>query len=1165
MRDFVHLHLHTEYSLLDGACRIEPLMDRLSSIGQTAAAITDHGVMYGVIDFYKAAKKKGVKPIIGCEVYVAPRGRCDKVHEYDSEASHLVLLCENNEGYRNLMFLVSAAFTEGFYIKPRVDMELLKEHSGGLIALSACIAGAVPSLILKGNYEGAKELALAHRSIFGEGNYFLELQDHGIPEQREVNAALIRMSEETKIPLVATNDCHYLGREDARIQDVLLCIQTNHTVGDSDRMKFQTDEFYVKTGDEMAQLFARHEDALENTIKIAGRCNVEFEFGKYHLPAFSVPDGKDAFSYLAELCQKGLAKRYPDADGSVRERLDYELSMIRSMGFVDYFLIVGDFISFAKKNGIPVGPGRGSAAGSIVSYCLEITDIDPLKYSLYFERFLNPERISMPDIDIDFCYIRRQEVIDYVIEKYGHDKVAQIVTFGTMAARAAIRDVGRALGIPYAEVDTVAKLVPFELHQTLERALSISPQLKEHYDSDEKIKSLIDTAMALEGMPRHASTHAAGVVITKAPVYEYVPLSKNDESVVTQFSMTTLEELGLLKMDFLGLRNLTVIADASGMIRRFDPDFNIETVPDDDKETFRMLSEGKTSGVFQLESAGMTNVVIGLGPQSIEDITAVVALYRPGPMQSIPKYLAGKKNFKNVTYRHPILKDILSVTYGCMVYQEQVMEVFRKMAGYSLGKADMVRRAMSKKKFDALLRERENFIFGNEKEGIKGAVHNGVDQKTAETIFDEIMDFANYAFNKAHAVCYAVIGYRTAYLKCHYPKEYMAALLTSVLDWTSKIQVYIADCREMGITVLPPDINESDADFTVYGENIRFGLVAVKNIGRAFILKLQEEREKNGPFLSFQNFCERMADYDLNRRTLESLIRCGAFDSLGARRSQLIEVFDRVVDSIASARRRNLEGQLDLFGGDGADTPANQVALPQIEEFSRRELLAMEKACTGLYLSGHPMAEYSGLLKKAKAVPIISILDDASQDGQNEFHDGMTVIIGGVVTSYRLKTTKSNSQMAYITVEDITSSIEILVFSRVLTASGGYLKEDSPVLVRGKITAREDEEPKLIADEIRPLTELDAASFLKGGSADGQARSVPKNERLYLRIPSESDPSVKRALAVMRFFPGPHPVILYCEQSGQKSKAPDNRCVRLSDKLLFELRSLLGEENVAVK
>ena len=1163
MRDFVHLHLHTEYSLLDGACRIEELMDRLSSISQTAAAITDHGVMYGVIDFYKAAKKKGIKPIIGCEVYVAPRTRIDKVHEFDAEANHLVLLCENYEGYQNLMFLVSTGFTEGFYIKPRVDMELLKEHSKGLIALSACIAGAVPSRILKGNYEGAKELALQYLSIFGGGNYYLELQDHGIPEQREVNEALYRMSKETGIPLVATNDCHYLTKDDAKIQDVLLCIQTNHVVEDEDRMKFATDEFYVKTGDEMSELFPNQAEAIDNTVKIAERCNVEFEFGKYHLPLFEVPDNKDAFTYLMELCSVGFARRYPNAGQDYKDRLNYELDMIKTMGFVDYFLIVGDFISYAKKNGIPVGPGRGSAAGSMVSYCLGITDIDPIKFSLYFERFLNPERISMPDIDIDFCYIRRQEVIDYVIRKYGQNKVAQIVTFGTMAARAAIRDVGRALNIPYAEVDAVAKMVPFELHVTLERALTISPQLKELYDGDEKIKNLIDTASKLEGMPRHASTHAAGVVITKAPVYEYVPLSKNDESIVTQFSMTTLEELGLLKMDFLGLRNLTVIEDALKMIRRIAPDFAIETVPDDDKKTFRMLSDGKTSGVFQLESAGMTNVATGLEPQSIEDITAIVALYRPGPMQSIPKYLAGKKNFRNVTYRHPLLRDILSVTYGCMVYQEQVMEVFRKLAGYSLGKADMVRRAMSKKKFDALARERENFISGNEKEGISGAVANGVDKKTAEIIFDEIMDFANYAFNKAHAACYAVIAYRTAYLKCHYPKEYMAALLTSVLDVTFKIQAYIAECREMGITVLPPDINESDADFTVFNDNIRFGLVAVKNIGRAFILNLEEERRKNGPFGSFQNFCERMSEYDLNRRTLESLIRCGAFDSLGVKRSQLLSVSDRVIDSISSARRRNLEGQLDLFG-DGADNTTNQVLMPEMEEYSKRELLSMEKACTGLYLSGHPMAEYASLLKKARAVPIVSILDDMQQDEKTTFHDGMVVTVGGVITLSRLKTTKSNSQMAYITLEDITSSIEIIVFSRVLTTSGGYLKEDSPVIVRGKITAKEDEEPKLIAEEIRPLTDNDVAAFSSGPNQRG-VNTAPQNSRIYLRVPNETDLRLKRALSVIRFFPGSIPVIIYFEESKQKSKPNGNPCIKLSDKLLSELRLLLGEENVVVK
>ncbi|MGN0993645.1 MAG: DNA polymerase III subunit alpha, partial [Butyricicoccus sp.] len=829
MENFAHLHVHSEYSLLDGACRIEGLIDRAVELGQPAVAITDHGVMYGVIDFYRAAKKKGIHPVIGCEVYVAPHSRHEKTYADGEWHRHLILLCENMTGYRNLIHMVSLSFSEGFYIKPRVDLELLRKHHEGLICLSACLAGALPTALANDDYEEACRIALEYRDIFGADNYFLEIQDHGIALQKKVNSGLYRLSEETGIPLVATNDAHYLTRADAKVQDVLMAIQMGKTVDDPTRLKFETEEFYIKSEAEMAALFPGHEDALARTVEIANRCQVEFEFGKYHLPQFDVPAGYTARAYLQKLCDEGFAVRYPDDDGTVRRRLQYELDMIDQMGFVDYFLIVSDFVRFAKDNGIPVGPGRGSAAGSVVSYCLSITDLDPIKYSLYFERFLNPERVTMPDIDMDFCYVRRPEVIQYVTEKYGKDRVAQIVTFGTMAARNAIRDVGRALNIPYNEVDAVAKMVPMELHITIDKALKINPDLQRVYESNPVIRELIDTARKLEGMPRHASTHAAGVVITKEPVDTYVPLARNDEQMVTQYTMVTLEELGLLKMDFLGLRNLTVIADAEKMIRRHTPDFSIEKASTDDKATYAMLGQGKTMGVFQLESAGITNVVTNLRPESIEDITAVVALYRPGPMQSIPRYIECRHDPSKVQYKTPLLEPILAVTYGCMIYQEQVMQVFQSLAGYSLGKADMVRRAMSKKKFKELEKERVSFIHGNPEEGIEGAVARGVPEQVASELFDEIMDFANYAFNKAHAVCYAVVAYRTAYLKCHYPHEYMAALLTSVLDSTDKIAEYITAARDMGLRVLPPDVNESEDCFSVTDGGIRFGLAAIKN------------------------------------------------------------------------------------------------------------------------------------------------------------------------------------------------------------------------------------------------------------------------------------------------------------------------------------------------
>ena len=1155
---FVHLHLHTEFSLLDGACRIKKLVERVKELGQEAVAITDHGVMYGVIDFYRACKAAGIKPIIGCEVYVAPRTRFDKVHEFDADSRHLVLLCRNEEGYRNLSYMVSQAFLEGFYIKPRIDMDLLREHCGGLIACSACLGGELPKLLMAGEYEKAKTHALEMRELFGEDGYYLELQDHGIPAQKQVNAGILRLHEETGIPLVATNDAHYLRKEDAETQDILMCIQMGKTLDDPGRMKFETSEFYVKSEEEMASLFPNYPEAIENTAKIAELCNVEFQFGKYHLPHFQLPEGYDSGEeYFEKLCWDGFARRYPSRPEDHRKQLRYEMDMIRKMGFVDYFLIVSDFIAFAKGNGIPVGPGRGSAAGSMVSYCLNITDLDPMKYNLYFERFLNPERVSMPDIDIDFCIRRRQEVIDYVNRKYGADHVAQIVTFGTMAARGAVRDVGRVLNFPYAEVDAIAKLIPSgpgNLHITLEDALKLSKQLKDSYDGDGRVKKLIDTAMAIEGMPRNTSTHAAGVVITSRPVCDYVPLATNDGLPVTQYIMTTLEELGLLKMDFLGLRNLTILDDAVRMVKQKEPDFTLEALPENDPETMTMLSEGRTSGVFQMESAGMTGVCVGLKPQNIEDISAIIALYRPGPMESIPRFIASKQNPEKITYKHPSLEPILANTYGCILYQEQVIQIFQQLGGYSIGQADMVRRAMSKKKVKEIEKERKSFIHGDQERGIPGCIANGIPEQTAEAIYDEIYDFGRYAFNKSHSAAYAVVAYQTAWFKCHHPKEYMAALLTSVLDSTEKVAEYISECRSMGIRLLPPDVNQSHADFTVVGEGIRFGLVALKGVGRSVINALLAEREKEGPFTDFMDFCDRMFDQDLNRRVVESLIKSGAFDRMGYRRSQLMQVYGQVLDGIAASRKRNVEGQLDLFGFGGGmeDSPAPLPALhlPDLQEYSPQELMSMEKETTGLYLSGHPMDQYREIARQKGAVTIGSILADFSrEDGPREYRDGQRVSIAGVISTYRTRTTRNNTLMAYVNLEDDTASMELLCFSRVLNESGGYVRENNAILAAGKISVRDEKEPQLMVDSIRPLNDLEPVA------APGQA------ETLYLRLPRREDPRLRKVRLALSFFPGEDPVVLYFEDC---KKRVGTRC-QIRPSLVADLKERLGEENVVVK
>lgn len=1178
---FAHLHVHTEFSLLDGACRIGNMMEHVKELGQDAIAITDHGVMYGVIDFYRAAKAAGIKPVIGCEVYVARRTRFDKDHTLDSNPYHLILLCKNEEGYRNLIHMVSLSFAEGFYNKPRIDWQLLEQYHEGLIAMSACLAGEVASKILQQNYEGAKQTALAYRALFGE-DYYLEIQDHHLTEDDDVCRGVMRIAEETGIPLVATNDAHYTRKEDAHMQDVLMCIQTGKTVDDIDRMRFETEEFYLKSEEEMAALFPKHPEAISNTMEIVDKCNLDFTFGQYHLPSFDVPEGYTAEEYLHKLCMEGFDRRYDPNDTEKRERLQYELDMIQRMGFVDYFLIVWDFIHYAKTHGIPVGPGRGSAAGSMVAYCLDITTLDPIQYSLYFERFLNPERVSMPDIDVDFCYERRQEVIDYVTRKYGADHVAQIVTFGTMAARNAIRDVGRALNIPYGDVDVVAKLIPTELHITIDKALAASEQLRQMYESNETIHKLIDTARSLEGMPRHASTHAAGVVITNEPVDHYVPLAANDGNMVTQFIMTTLEELGLLKMDFLGLRNLTVLSDAEKMVQREHPDFHLDDISLNDDATYAMLAQGKTAGVFQLESAGITNVVTGLKPHSIEDITAVVALYRPGPMQSIPRYIACKHDPSQVKYKHPLLKDILDVTYGCMVYQEQVMEVFRVLAGYSLGKADMVRRAMSKKKMKELAKERTNFIYGNEELDIDGAIKRGVDEQTAESIFDEIMDFANYAFNKAHAVCYAVVSYQTAYMKCHYPQEYMAALLTSVLDASPKVSEYIGAARGMGIRVLPPDVNTSCEGFTVSDGNIRFGLAAIRNVGRGFLKEMEEERAHNGAFASFEDFCDRMYPKELNRRALEGLVKSGAFDSLGYRRSQLLQIYDAVLNDVASATKKNIAGQIDLFGF-GEEEKKENIHIPNVPELPKRDLLSMEKETTGLYLSGHPLDDYRDLIARADCATVRAITEDLSSDRQRveppKYRDGMHVVLAAVITAVRMKTTKNNSMMAYVTAEDLTGSVELIAFSSVLQQAGDWLREDKAVWIAGRIDAREDEAPKILPSAVYPLEEqyLERAREAVQERGFSRRREMPRRQpqpnavqggcrhKLYLRIDSLDDPRLGDVKALLGQYRGDLPVYLFCADTRKTLRAAPSMWVYNNLLFLDKLRFILGEENVIMK
>ena len=1154
---FVHLHVHTEYSLLDGACRIDRMMERVKELGQDAIAITDHGVMYGCIDFYKAAKAAGIKPIIGCEVYVARRQMSDRIHGLDNDPYHLVLLCKNRTGYENLCYMVSEAFLHGFYGKPRIDLNLLRERHEGLIALSACLAGAIPQYLMEESYDSAKEYALNLAQIMGPGNFYLELQDHGIPEQRMVNQGIHRLARETGLPLVVTNDAHYLRREDAKMQDVLLCIQTGKTVDDQNRMRFHSDDFFLKSEEELRELFPGCDQAFDNTVKIAEQCNLDFVFHEYHLPSFPVPEGFTNEDYFRKLCYDGFQERYPNPPEEYKQRLEYEIGVISRMGYVNYYLIVWDFIHYAKQSGIPVGPGRGSGAASIVAYCMHITEVDPMKYALIFERFLNPERVSMPDFDTDFCQERRGEVIDYVCRKYGADHVAQIATFGTMAARGAIRDVGRALNFSFAETDVVAKLVPTTPHITLQEAMDSSPKLKEMYQQDQRIHSLLDTAMSLEGMPRNTSTHAAGVVITAEPVYTYVPLSTNDDTVVTQYTMTTIEELGLLKMDFLGLRNLTVIRDAEQQIRGIDPEFSIDRIPDNDPETFAMLAEGKTQGVFQLESSGITGVCINMKPTSIEDLTAIVALYRPGPMDSIPTFIANKLDPRKITYKTPLLEPILRVTYGCIVYQEQVIEIFRTLGGYTMGQADNIRRAISKKKMKVIEEERRVFVYGDPAQNISGAIAKGVSEAAAQSIYDEIVDFANYAFNKAHAVCYAVVSYQTAYLKCHYPQQYMAALMTSVLDYAEKISGYITECKEIGIETLPPDINHSEDHFSVEGTCIRFGLGAVKNVGHGLIKTMVAKRAEGGPFKTLEDFLERMGEGELNKRAVENFIKCGAMDCFGYHRSELLSVYEKMMNAVSATRKKNLEGQMGLFSMLSDQDSAGKIDIPYMEELPRADLMAMEKETTGIYISGHPMDDYRQLLKGTSVVPISALTGEESR-----FQDEQIVSIAGIVQTIKMKMTRSNTMMAYVTIEDDTASIELIVFSNALNEHGGYLRENAPVVVVGKLSVREDKDPQIIVNRVRPMSDFTdpyVKPFLHELIPPKQEPSA--DSTLYLRLPTENCREYKKVRAIVNMFPGDSTVVVFFADSRKRQGA---RCL-LRNSMIDELKNVLGEENVVLK
>ena len=1146
---FAHLHVHTEFSLLDGSNKIKEYVSRVKELGMNSAAITDHGVMYGVIDFYREAKKQGINPILGCEVYVAPNSRFDReITGGDDRYYHLVLLAENEEGYANLTKIVSKGFVEGYYYKPRVDKELLRKYHKGIIALSACLAGEVARFLTKGLYEEAKKTALEYQEIFGEGNFFLELQDHGIPEQGLVNQQLFKMSEETGIELVATNDIHYTYAEDAKPHDILLCIQTGKKLSDENRMRYDGGQYYVKSEEEMLRLFPYAKQALENTQKIADRCHVEIEFGVTKLPKYDVPDGYTSWEYLQKLCYEGLEKRYGDPSEELKDRLSYELETIHQMGYVDYFLIVWDFIKYAKDHGISVGPGRGSAAGSIVSYCLEITTIDPIRYQLLFERFLNPERVSMPDIDVDFCYERRQEVIDYVTRKYGKDCVAQIVTFGTLAARGVIRDVGRVMDLPYAYVDSISKMIPQELGITIDKALKMNPDLKKLYDTDETVTNLIDMAKRLEGLPRHCSMHAAGVVICQKPVDEYVPLSRAaDGTITTQFIMTTLEELGLLKMDFLGLRTLTVIQNAVLLARRKQPELNINQIDYNDQKVLDYIGTGKTDGVFQLESAGMKGFMKELKPHNLEDVIAGISLYRPGPMDFIPQYIRGKNDSSSITYDCPQLEPILAPTYGCIVYQEQVMQIVRDLAGYSLGRSDLLRRAMSKKKAAVMEKERKIFIYGDEETGVPGCIKNGIDEQTANKIYDEMIDFAKYAFNKSHAAAYAVVSYQTAWLKYYFPVEYMAALMTSVIDNPSKVSEYIYACRQMNIKILPPDINKGEANFSVDGGDIRYGLAAIKSIGRPVIKAIVEDREELGLFQNLEDFITRLSAKNiLNKRTIENLIKAGALDTLGGTRKQFMSIYVQIVDHVTQEKKNSMVGQMTLFDLVSEDQKEEfQIRMPDVGEYSKETLLAFEKEVLGIYVSGHPLEAYEEKWKKSISATTADFQLD-EETGHTKVHDGAKEIIGGMITEKTIKHTKTNQMMAFITVEDLLGTVEVVVFPRDYEKNRDYLEVDSKVFVRGRVSEEDDKPSKLICEKIIPFERTKKELWIQ---FPDKATFLDEEQIVYGYL-ADSD--------------GDDEVMIYCAKERAVKKLPKNRNIGINEQILSRLMNHFGEKRVKV-
>ena len=1144
--EFTHLHVHTEYSLLDGSSKIKELVHRAKELGMDSLAITDHGVMYGAIEFYKAALAEGINPILGCEVYVAPGSRFDreaaKGAEDDSRYHHLVLLAENDEGYQNLVKIVSKGFTEGFYYKPRVDYEVLRTYSKGVIALSACLAGVVPYFLRRGLYEEAKKEALILQDIFGKGNFFLELQDHGIPEQQTVNTGLLRMSKELSIDLVATNDVHYIYDTDAEAHDILLCIQTGKKVADEDRMRYEGGQYYLKSAEEMAELFPYAREAIENTHKIAERCHVEIEFNHYKLPHFEVPEGFTSEGYLRHLCQEGLVHRYGEEAGKYQKRLDYELDTIVTMGFVDYFLIVWDFIKYAKDHGIPVGPGRGSAAGSLVAYSLNITDlIDPIRYNLIFERFLSPGRVTMPDIDVDFCYERRPEVIDYVTKKYGADHVVQIVTFGTMSARMVIRDVGRVLDYPYAYVDSVAKAIPMELGITIAKALTMNPELKRLYESDDQAKKLIDMSMRLEGLPRHTSIHAAGIVIAPQPVDDFVPLSRAaDGNITTQYTMVTLEELGLLKMDFLGLRTLTVIQNAIG--GRFD----VHDIDYDDPEVFDMIGKGQTEGVFQLESAGMRNFMKELKPRNLEEIIAGISLYRPGPMDFIPHYIKGKNNQDSIRYDCPELEPILSPTYGCIVYQEQVMQIVRELAGYNNAQSDDIRRTMSKKKIEKMAKEKNDFIYGNEERGIDGCIKRGISEEVAKKIYDDMTDFAKYAFNKSHAAAYAVVSYQTAYLKCHYPVEFMAALMTSFMEHTGKITEYIMTCRQMGIEILSPDINEGDYRFTPYEGNIRYGLAAIKGVGRPVIGEIVEERKAGGPYVNLKDFCTRLSGRSVNKRTVESFIKAGALDCLPGTRKQKMLVYADVIDDVSRQKKTTMTGQMSLFDfAEPEEQKELDIVMPEVGEYDKEEILAFEKEVLGVYISGHPLEQYVGLLERNITN---RTTDFVTADGEMapKVRDQAPAVIGGMITAKTVKTTRTNSLMAFITLEDLYGTVEVIVFPRDYDKNRSVIEEDRKVLIKGRVTVEEDKPAKLICSEILPFDELDKDLWIQF-----ETRADYEREERFV-------------LDAVRRYDGRDMVHIYLHKERAHKLLPRSYATRAEGELLEILRDRLGADNVKV-